>query len=259
LGVLDGGMHSLAEIQQRTRKPLDAWWTVLLVDPVAGRLVRLAAGYRWITPNRLTAVTAALGLGAAAGFAGQSRGWLALGAVLFHLGFVADCVARRIARLRGGGSLFGAWFDFMFERVRAVLCAVALMGGQYRRTGEMVFVWLAALVIALDLLRYLNAGQMSRVRAVMRADPGYPTTERDERARLATWLRRRRIRVHLVSGVEFEMLVFVVAPLTGWIVGGTLAAAALLAAFEVRLVVLLWQATRRHAAWTAARRPLIAR
>ncbi|NMO57383.1 CDP-alcohol phosphatidyltransferase family protein [Actinoplanes sp. TBRC 11911] len=252
-------MYSLAEIQRRTRKPLDAWWTVLLVDPVAGRLVRFAARYRWITPNRLTALAAVVGLGAAACFAGQSRGWLVLGAVLFHLGFVADCVAGRIARLRGGGSLFGAWFDFMFDRVRAVLCALALMGGQYRRTGETVFVWLAALVIALDLLRYLNAGQMSRIRAVMRADPGYPTGERAGRDRVTAWLRRRRIRVHLVSGVEFEMFVFVVAPLTGWIAGVTLTAGALLAAFEVRLVVLLWQATRRHAAWTAARRPLVAR
>jgi hypothetical protein len=115
-------------------------------------------------------------------------------------------------------------------------------------------------VIALDLLRYLNAGQMSRVRAVMEADPGYPVAQSEGRARLKAWLRRRRIRVHLVSGVEFEMFVFIVAPLTGWFVPITLVAGALLAAFEVRLVLLLWRATRRHAAWTAARqlpRPLL--
>jgi hypothetical protein len=115
----------------------------------------------------------------------------------------------------------------MFDRLRAVVCALALMGGQYARTREVVFLWLAAVVIALDLLRYLNAGQMSRVRAVMRADPGYPVAESAGRTRLKAWLHRHRIRVHLVSGVEFEMFVFVVAPLSGWIVPITLTAGAL--------------------------------
>ena len=47
---------SLDEIRDRTYKDRDAWWTVWLVDPLAARLVRLVAPYRWITPNLLTAL-----------------------------------------------------------------------------------------------------------------------------------------------------------------------------------------------------------
>ena len=246
-------MHTLAEIRARTYKSLDAWWTVLLVDPLAGRLVCRIAGHRWATPNRLTALATVLSLAAAACFAGQGRGWLIAGALLFHLGFVADCMDGKIARLTGTGSLFGAWFDFMSDRLRAVLCAAALMGGQYARTGQARYLWLAALVIALDLLRYLNAGQMARIRAAMRATapddagPAMVSARVSGPGRLKAALRRRRIRVHLVSGIEFQMFVFIVGPLTGWIVGSTLVAGALLVAFEAHLVRLLWRATRQHA------------
>ena len=244
--------YPLAEIRDRTYKSLDAWWTVLLVDPFASRLVWLVSPYRWVTPDRLTALATVLGLGAAACFAAGGRGWLIAGALLFHLGFVADCMDGKIARLRGCGTLFGAWYDFMFDRLRAIVCAAALMGGQYARTGRVGYLWLAALVIALDLLRYLNAGQMAGVRAAMRRQQAYvvaPVATPAAPGRgLKDRLRAARIRTHLVSGIEFEMFVFIVAPLTGWIVGTTLVIGALLAAFEVRLVVALWRSTRRHAA-----------
>src|SRR3954451_25037520 len=93
----------LAEIRERTYKKRDAWWTVLLVDPVAVRLVRLVAPYRWITPNLLTGLATVLGLGAAAAFWQQEHRWLIVGAVLFHLSFVVDCMDGKIARLNGTG------------------------------------------------------------------------------------------------------------------------------------------------------------
>jgi len=249
---------SLQEIREQTYKVRDAWWTVLLVDPLAARLVRLVAPYRWITPNLLTGLATLVGIGAAACFLGQSREWLIAGAVLFHLGFVIDCMDGKIARLNGTGSLFGAWFDFMFDRLRAIMCAAALMGGQYARTGNDLYLWLAVFVIGLDLLRYLNAGQMTRIRAVMQEERGptygweAPAQRTTPQSRIKDGLRRRRIRMHLVSGIEFEMFVFIVAPITGWIFGITLVTGALLALFEVRLILLLWKATRQHATWKAA-------
>ncbi len=265
--------YSLGEIRERTYKPVDAWWTVLLVDPVASRLVRLVAPIRWITPNRLTTLALLLALAAAACFSRQSHGWLILGAALFHLGFVVDCMDGKVARLNGSGSLFGAWSDFMVDRLRAILCAIALMGGQYLRTGDQVYLWLATAVVGLDLLRYLNSAQMGKVRAVMRMQreqvyglpselsvPGTiprsgavrqdpPTTHREW---LASLFRSPRIRSHLFSGIEFEMAVFIVGPLTGWVSSVTIVASVLLVIFELRLIRLLWRATRRHTQWQAA-------
>ncbi len=285
---------TLAEIRTRTYKDRDAWWTVWLVDPLASRLVWLVSPWRWVTPNRLTVSAFLLGVAAAACFWQQTWGWLAAGALLFHLSFVLDCMDGKIARLNGTGSVFGAWLDYVFDRLRVLVCTVALMGGQYARTGDFTYVWLGGLVIFLDMFRYLNALQMGRVKDDMRrrlaaargegstapvfveeTETLHPTggttagtaatkvdkfgVERpvvdvygDFRRRFGTFVRvrnvlvGRRIRAHLFSGIEFQMFVFVVGPLTRWVIGVTTASAALLVAFELLLIVKLWTATRSY-------------
>ena len=159
---------TLADIRSRTYKDRDAWWTVWLVDPLASRLVRVVSPWRAVTPNRLTGTAFLLGVAAAACFWQQTWGWLAAGALLFHLSFVLDCMDGKIARLNGTGSVFGAWLDYVFDRLRVLVCTVALMGGQYERTGDFTYVWLGGLVIFLDMFRYLNALQMSKVKNDMR-------------------------------------------------------------------------------------------
>lgn len=240
---------TLQEIRDRTYKPRDAWWTVLLVDPLASRLVRLVAPYRRITPNLLTVIATVLGLGAAACFAFQTRWWLVAGALLFHLSFVVDCMDGKIARLKGNGSIFGAWFDFVFDRLRTFACALTLFGGQYLHTGRAVYFWLLAVVVFLDLFRYLDGHQMVKIRGEMRdmllqargpvedaeletPNTGAPSAKR----RVADFLRAHRIRTHLFSGVEYEMTIFIVAPLTGLLVSFTILAAALLVIFECWLI-----------------------
>ena len=257
---------TLAEIRDRTYKSLDAWWTVILVDPLAVRLVWLVAPYRWITPNRLTAVATVLGLGAAACFAGQSPGWLVAGALLFHLSFVVDCMDGKIARLNGTGSPFGAWFDFMFDRLRVLACAFTLLGGQYARTGDLRYWWLAMAIVGFDLLRYLNSAQMAKVRRDLRrklveartavgetetltmpaASVPELAAERGIRANAKALLRKWRIRTHLFSGIEFEMTVFIVGPLTGTVFGTSIVAGLLLLAFELRLIYYFWRMTHRY-------------
>src|SRR5690242_7397376 len=251
----------LHEVRRRTCKPLDSWWTVLLVDPYATRLVRLVAPWRRVTPNRLTALAAVSGVGAAVCFAGPGRWWPVAGALLFHCGFVADCMDGKIARLRDEGSLFGGWCDFMLDRLRAIVCAAALMGGQYLHTGQVRYLWLIALVIGCDLLRYLNAGQVTLLREAVEARSetlgnaaAAPSADGDRApssgggcapssgggrapssgggcapssgggrapssggGRLKAALAGRRIRTHLFSGIEFEMALFVIGPLIGFL------------------------------------------
>jgi phosphatidylglycerophosphate synthase len=271
----------LQEIREQTYKPVDAWWTVLLVDPLAVRLVRLVAPYRWITPNVLTWFATVLGLGAAVCFALGDRAWLIAGALLFHASFVLDCMDGKIARLRGIGTLFGAWFDFMFDRLRVVACTAALFGAQYYRTGDALYFWLAFGVITADLFRYLNGSQMAKMRRMMRSrlaaargevEAAPPEEESPEEAaddspppaaaaggrrrsayvRARDWLQARRIRIHLVSGVEFEMFVFIIGPLTGWVIGTTIVAGVLLLLMEAALTGRMWVASRKFAAQMAA-------
>jgi hypothetical protein len=255
-------------VRARTYKDRDAWWTVWLVDPLASRLVRLVAPYRWITPNRLTMAAFTLGLAAAGCF---WQRWLVAGAILFHASFVIDCMDGKVARLTGTGSVFGGWLDYVFDRLRVLVCAVALMGAQYAHTGRLAYLWAAGLVIFLDMFRYLNALQIGKVKNEMRmrlAVPGQAApaflgetgpsahgrpvvdVHGDFRRRFRGFVRirdvliRQRIRAHVVSGIEFQMAVFIIGPLTGWILGSVAVAGALLVAFEVLLIVKLWMATR---------------
>jgi hypothetical protein len=191
----------------------------------------------------------------------------------------------KIARLNGTGSVFGAWLDYVFDRLRVLACTIALMGGQYARTQDMVFVWLGGLVIFLDMFRYLNALQMNKVKSDMKdtlaTDGETPVFVEDiatvhpdalaagrtavdqdgiERqvvdvygdfrsrfggfTRLRNRLVGRRIRAHLFSGIEFQMFVFIVGPVTHQVIGVTLASSALLIAFELLLIYKLWTATK---------------
>lgn len=310
---------TLADVREHTYKRRDAWWTVFLVDPLASRLVLFTANRTNITPNQITAGAGAFGAGAAVAFALGTWPWLVLGGVLFHLSFVLDCMDGKIARLKNNGSVFGAWVDFVFDRVRFFACMMALFLGQWVATGQVVFLLLAPLVTFLDLMRYLNASQVAKTRATMRqklraaaagedvsaAGPDDPeSTEEDgdnapggtgqalpgaspgaeadqlpsdagqsgTRAaaahqeagsssgwyeRLRSTLLRFRVRMHLFSGIEFEMFVCVVAPLTALlaplvpltvlVVGVTVLACVGLALFEALIVYKLWRATRGFA------------
>lgn len=160
---------SLAEIRAKTYKSRDSWWTVLLVDPLAARLVRLVAPYRSITPNRLSLAAALLGLVAAACFAFGTPWWLVAGAVLFHFAFVADCMDGKVGRLNGTGTVFGAWLDYMLDRVRVVTCTVALMGGQWAITHNPLYLVLGGAVVFLDMFHHLNSLEISRVKGQMRS------------------------------------------------------------------------------------------
>ena len=279
---------TLGEIRSRTYKRRDAWWTVWLVDPLASRLVWLVAPWRRVTPNLLTTLAFLIGLGSAACFGRGGYGWLLAGAALFHLSFVLDCMDGKIARLNGTGSVFGAWLDYVFDRLRVVACTVGLFGGQYERTHDFAYVWLAGLVIFLDMFRYLNALQMGKVKGDMKARlavaagatapvmfaeeadfaegdaPARVVVDvyGDFRDRFALFVRlrnrllRQRIRAHVVSGIEFMMFVFIVGPVLDQIIWVTLISAVLMAAFELLLIYKLWAATKSFGRRLAATVPI---
>jgi len=277
---------TLEDVRSRTYKARDAWWTVFLVDPLAGRAVVRIANRTSITPNQLTWGALVLGLGSAGCFLMQTWPWLIAGAVLYHLSFVLDCMDGKIARLKGTGTVLGGWLDYVFDRVRVLACTLTLMMGQYEATGHEFYLLMGVGVVFLDMLRYVDALQIAKVRRGMRkrletaieesaieSTPAFmedllredPDLDADQvrgnvaelvdlqrefrerfswYLRLRDWLRDHRIRTHLVSGIEFQMAVFIVGPLTNQIVPVTVAAAALLLVFELAIIYKLWLSSR---------------
>jgi phosphatidylglycerophosphate synthase len=156
--------YSLNDVHA-TRKRRDSWWTVFLVDPVACRLTLFVANHTAITPNGLTRLSLILGMVSAVCF---GFGQLVAGALVFYVSFAVDCMDGKIARLKGTGTAFGLWLDYVGDRVRVVCCAAGLAFGQYVTTGDVAYILLGAGVAVLDLFRYVNAPQMKRVREVVK-------------------------------------------------------------------------------------------
>ncbi|WP_305785155.1 CDP-alcohol phosphatidyltransferase family protein [Symbioplanes lichenis] len=95
----------------------------MAVDPVAVRLLPVLLRFRRVTPDVLTGVALLLGLGAAAS---TLTGHVRLGALLFEARFLVDCLDGKVARIRGTGTAFGAFFDRTADLVGVLLSYVAL-------------------------------------------------------------------------------------------------------------------------------------
>ena len=91
---------TMEDLRRTGAKKRDAWWTVFVVDPVAGPIALLIANRTKITPNQITVASFALGLGAAFSFAFADYPALVLGAVLYYMSFVLDCVDGTVEALR---------------------------------------------------------------------------------------------------------------------------------------------------------------
>ncbi|MDX2732974.1 MULTISPECIES: CDP-alcohol phosphatidyltransferase family protein [unclassified Streptomyces] len=297
---------SLRAVQNLTCKKRDAWWTVVLVDPIATRMLIVMARFKFITPNRVTWAALFVGLGSAGFFLKGDMTSLIIGAALYHLSFIFDCIDGKLARLKGNGTVFGGWLDYVFDRIRVLFCALALMGGQYLRGGDERFLLAALMVVFLDMLRYVDALQIYKMRMSMRTKIEKVTRENREaelaaaeaaeaaqtasaeapplqfmedllrenpeaeaellkaqagsgqvvdlhaqfRHRFPWYLRVRqallksRIRPHLISGIEFQMFIFIVGPLIGQILWTTLVSAILLGIFELIIMYKFWLSTR---------------
>ena len=318
------GGYTLQDVRDQTFKSRDAWWTVFLVDPMAAHLVKVTANRTRITPNQLTLAALVLGLVSAWLFWTATTWSLVLGAVVYHFSFVMDCMDGKIARLKGTGSILGSWLDYVFDRIRVFICALALFGGQYRETDDAIYLVLATFVVFLDMLRYMDALQIAKVRRSMNhavaqvclergIDPdkwlvplstedteggaaaaptqtapvkasstrkvaaSVPAAGGDDETRNVTqaptrtraqaemqstfssrfgWylrlrdrLVRHRIRPHVFSGIEYQMFIFIVAPLgaglgSWFLIGTTVFSASMLLLFELAIIYKLVLSTR---------------
>lgn len=230
-------------------KARDTWWTVLVIDPMAMRVLPRIVGRERITPARLTAAAAVLGVASTALFA---AGQLVAGAICFELRFFLDCLDGKVARVRGVSSPRGAFFDFG--------CDVALIGsnlaalGWYlvNERGVTAALPLAVVVLCQALFWLLVYDGAYAQQYARRRHDGEAVPSAGARSRIGTWLARRRL-VAAPRTVELETVVLFLAPLTGstrLLVAAYVVALAYYAVASTRLAVLIY---RRLPAGTDAR------
>jgi phosphatidylglycerophosphate synthase len=107
----------------RAKKYPDAWWTVVVIDPVAMRVLPHLVDRPRVTPNRISLVSFGFAVLAALAFLDER---LILGAVLFELRFFTDCLDGKLARIRGTSSERGAFIDNTCDLIGTAACYAAV-------------------------------------------------------------------------------------------------------------------------------------
>jgi phosphatidylglycerophosphate synthase len=104
------------------------------VNRKLGRFLAALAFHAGLTPNAVTAVSAAFTAAGIALLALVSPSWgmgLAVSACL-ALGYALDAADGQLARLRGGGSPAGEWLDHMVDAAKIATLHLAVLIGFYR-------------------------------------------------------------------------------------------------------------------------------
>ncbi|MGI8870262.1 MAG: CDP-alcohol phosphatidyltransferase family protein [Mycobacteriales bacterium] len=196
--------ESRAEFRRRAVKPRDAWWTVLVIDPLALPVLSLLVRTRRVTPLKITIVAAVFGLGSVVAF---FSGHLVVGAILFEIRFFLDCLDGKLARIRGLASSRGAFVDLTSDVV-LISASIAGLGWHLAHAAPHVPLALSgSATFACLVLFWLILYDLDHPRAAVRTDVTAPS-------RIDRWLRHHRL-VRLPRTVEIETLLLFVAPLTG--------------------------------------------
>lgn len=199
--------YNYADIK-KTFKPVDAWWTVAIADPIAGRLTLFLANYTSITPNIVTILAFTLSLAAAFLFYRADSISLASGALLFEIGFIFDCADGKLARLKGLESKRGEIVDFLLDRLGFFLLLGGLMFGQFRLSDNYEILMWGFFIIFFDnfinfISLYLKKEDKSSVTLAAKSIIG----------RTKAFLNQRRLALFFTT-VEVTQLLFFFTPLT---------------------------------------------
>lgn len=189
----------------RAKKPVDAWWTVLVVDPVAVRVLPALLAVDWMTPNLVTGVAFVAGGVAVALFA---LGHFAIAAIVYEVRFLLDCLDGKIARVRSLSSPLGASLDRTADSL-IVPAAYAALGIALADRHALAHTWsLLPALMACTLTGLELSLELFNSRLPARADREEPPDPNGIRARMA----RHRLRV-LPWTVEVEAAGLFIAPI----------------------------------------------
>lgn len=193
--------------------------------------------FRSITPDLLTGVALALGVGAAvSAFLGHVR----LGALLFELRFLVDCLDGKVARARGSGSPFGAFFDRAADLVGVGLsyCALGYLVATTAPEFQRLMLLPALLCTFAAAAEFLLAAAKSRA--------GRPGTSGFQASAWGRWCSAHRLATRPWT-VEAETLALFLVPLLvpGWAWAGLLVAVVFYALASLHDLVLAGLTLRR--------------
>lgn len=194
------------------RKPAESMWTAVAVEPVAVRLAPWLARQPAVTPNRITAFAALLGIVSAVCL---GLGALAVGGLLFQLRYLVDCLDGKVARIRGASSARGGAFDLMVD-VLTITANYAALSWYLVRTGSGSLEMALAIVATSMVFAWMLLYRKGLETALKRLSPdvhGAPASTRHGAiGGYLDWMARHRS-MPVPYAVEAEILCLSLVPL----------------------------------------------
>ena len=155
-----GAVSDARIAQLQANRVDDGFYSTFVVRRLSKPLTRLALRLG-LSPNAVTLISFAIGLGAAASFAVGTRWALVLGAVLLQVSLIVDCVDGEVARATRRFSALGAWLDASTDRVKEFLAYAGLAIGASAALG--IDIWpLAVVMVVLQTTRHMTDYDFSR-------------------------------------------------------------------------------------------------
>lgn len=200
---------TLSDIR-KVLKPVDAWWVVLVVDPIAMRVLWLLTRI-WpeLKPTTVTVASLLLGVASAYLFS-LGEQFFVLAAIVFQLSFLLDCIDGRLARLRGLTSRAGALLDGL---VNVFVFGANVLGLMVAFRDDISFVFLGALLLFVWAVHiFLNLSLLTEDHHAH--SPFLGNTE--------GWLGRHRL-LPPMTFPDKHAVMFLLGPVTGFVVWGVAA------------------------------------
>jgi phosphatidylglycerophosphate synthase len=153
------------EVYQQTKKPIDNFWTAYISRPPAAVFVAWFEPTR-ITPNQVTLLSYFVGMLSVVWLALVPGHWaLIVGALVFQLAYILDCVDGMLARARKTSSPQGHLLDFLMDELKAIAFLGAVSYRLYAETSQVYFLYgglfgLVALSSGLSLTTFTRRPEM---------------------------------------------------------------------------------------------------
>ena len=189
----------------RAVKPIDCWWTVAVIDPVAVRVLPWIVGRRSITPNRITTLAFVVG-GVSVGL--FATGHLVAGAICYEARFFLDCLDGKLARVRRESSAFGAVFDRLADSV-TVPAAYAAVGWTLAERHAWSHTWVLAVAL---MAAMVTVCELSLEAAKATSEPAGAAAPVAATRSVTAWMRRHRLTLRPWT-VEAETIGLFLGPL----------------------------------------------
>ncbi|MBC7341573.1 MAG: CDP-alcohol phosphatidyltransferase family protein [Clostridia bacterium] len=220
--------YTASEVR-RASKQRDSWWTVLVVDRIAIPLAAWVASYTNIHPTTITLLSIGAGLTSAWYFYSYDGTYfrLAMGAVLYELCFLLDCIDGKLARLTHRGSKLGGVLDAVGDVFIFSLNLWALAFG-YRQVGlgRMDTYVIGFWILFLFFFQFHIRVQVFRMPLMAEGgnnQVGPTSTYLTGWAKVLSFLDRHRLSYSPVSFVEMATAALFLGPLSGYVLEGLVA------------------------------------